>query len=168
MAIGGKLAEIMEIIETMPTRLVMHFAYMAHYGLQEIPGVDNNPTIMSWFRILGQTWVQGDETAWCCAMHNALARINGIEHTMALDARSLLNIGENIPLEEAKLGHTVIYWREDRNGWKGHVGLIANKDIERGLIYTHGGNQSNMVNCAPYPIDGDNYGLLAIKELKYL
>lgn len=157
-----------EMIEAMPTRLMMHFAYVSHYGLREVPGEENNPIIMEWFGALGQRWVQGDETAWCAAMHNALAKSMGIEHTLELTARSLLDVGVNIPLKEAKVGHTAIFWREDPQSWKGHLGVIANVDWKRQLIYLHGGNQNNEVNCSPYPIEGRQYGLLAVKELRYL
>lgn len=155
-------------LEAIPTRLLMHFAYLQYIQIREVPGVENNPQIMEWFKILGKEWVQGDETAWCAAMHNAIAKTLGLEHTLELTARSILDVGENIPLKDAKLGHTAIFWREDPASWKGHVGIIARVDTGRQLVWLHGGNQNNMVNCSAYPIEGGDYGLLAVKELRYL
>ena len=147
---------------TTPTRLAMFMKFMEFYGLREIPGEQNNPIIMQWFRDIGQSWVQGDETAWCSCMMNWIAWDLHIERTNSLLARSWMDVGENIPLEEAKLGHLVIFWRKARDTKWGHVGLFAG--IEGKDIYTAGGNQGNQANISPYSVDR----LLAVKELSYV
>ena len=146
----------------LPTPLAMHLKFMEFYGLREIPGTENNPVIMSWAKDLKLTWVQNDETAWCSLMMNWIAWTLGIEMTWKLTARSWLDVGRNIALEEATLGHMVIFWRISPNSEWGHVGLLAG--VEGNDIYVHGGNQSNQANCSPYP----KSRLLAVKELSYV
>jgi len=147
---------------TVPTPLAMHLKFMEFYGLREIAGEQNNPTIMDWAEDLGLTWVQNDETAWCSLMINWIAWKLGIEYTGKLNARSWLDIGENVPFGEAVLGHVCVFWRDDPSSWKGHVGLYAGTDGSD--IYVHGGNQMNQANCSPYA----RTRLLAIKELSYV
>lgn len=148
---------------TQPTRLAMFFKFMEFYGLREYPGPqENNPTILQWFRDIGHVWVQNDELAWCSCMMNWLAWYLRIHRSGKLDARSWLDVGANVPLHEAALGHLVILWREEPTSWKGHVGLFVG--LEGDQIYVAGGNQSNQVNISPYP----KGRLLAVKELSYV
>jgi hypothetical protein len=41
-----------------------------HYGLKEIRGEEHNPVILKFFKEIGHSWVQDDETAWCAAFVN--------------------------------------------------------------------------------------------------
>ena len=116
------------------------------YGLKEIPGEENNPVIMSFFLAMGKLWVQDDETAWCSAFINYLAIVCGYEHSGKLNARSWLNVGYSI--NKPVPGCIVVFWREDPQSWKGHVGLFVREDNEN--IYVLGGNQDNQVNIKPY------------------
>lgn len=54
-----------------------------------------------------------------------------------------------VPLEEARVGDIVVYWRGSKNGWMGHVGFYAG--IVGDNIKTLGGNQANEVNIRNYP-----------------
>jgi len=135
------------------------------HGLLEIPGEQNNPTIMSFFKEIGYTWVQGDETAWCSAFVNYIAKTEGYEYSGKLDARSWLNI--IVPIPVPIRGCLVILWRESIDSWKGHVGwYINNVPDAPGLINVYGGNQSNMCQTSSYPVDGSYYGLLRYGILK--
>lgn len=120
---------------------------LSQYGLREVPGAENNPEIMKFFHEIGQDWVQGDETAWCSAFINWCAKMEGLDYSGKLTARSWLNIGASCGIEEADI---VIFWRESPTSWKGHVGIPIRE--WSGEIWTLGGNQSNMVNISPYPI----------------
>ena len=142
----------------------MHLEFMKFYGLKEVPRELTNPTIKGWFSDLGYTY--DDSTAWCSCMMNWLAWKLKLERSEALDARSWLNVGINVPLNEAKLGDIVIFWREDLMGWKGHVGLFHGKDDR--YIYVGGGNQSDQANTKPYWIDGVKHGFMACRELRTL
>lgn len=117
------------------------------YGLKEIPGEENNPVIMSFFKAMGKTWVQGDETAWCSAFINYLAIVCGYEYSGELTAKSWLHIGYSI--NRPVPGCLVIYWRDTPSSWKGHVGLWIREENKN--IYTLGSNQDNMINIIPYP-----------------
>jgi len=130
------------------------------YGLKEIPGPENNPTIMGWFKDLGFNWVQGDETSWCSCFINWLAMDLGLERSGKLDARSWMRAGSQV--DHPEKGHVVVLWREDIDSWKGHVGLFIRKDANN--IWVLGGNQSNSVNISPYPKDR----LLDYRELNPL
>src|SRR6056297_81363 len=117
------------------------------YGIKAIPGKENNPRIMQMFELIGHKWVQGDETAWCSAFINYLAKRTGYEYSGKLDARSWLKIGS--PMTYPTLGDVVVFWREKPDSWKGHVGLFIHDDGDN--IYCLGGNQADSVNIQPYP-----------------
>jgi len=120
---------------------------LSQYGTLEIPGSEDNPAILNYFKEIGHEWVRDDETAWCSAFVNWVALKGGVERSGKLDARSWLKVGE--PQINWKLGDVVIYWRESKRSWKGHIGFpIREAD---GVIWTLGGNQGNQVKIAPYP-----------------
>ena len=122
---------------------------LSQYGIKEVPGVKNNPEIMKYFHAIGQDWVQGDETAWCSAFINWCAKESGLEYSGKLNARSWLNLGKKV--KTYKDADIVVFWRESKTSWKGHVGIPVNEDADS--IWCLGGNQSNMVKISPYPKD---------------
>ncbi|NRA69261.1 MAG: TIGR02594 family protein [Pseudobacteriovorax sp.] len=63
-------------------------------------------------------------------------------------ARRYLKIGESV--ENPQVGDLVIFWRESKKSWKGHVGIFVREDHEARRIYCLGGNQSNLVNITAY------------------
>lgn len=136
----------------------MYERAMDFYGLEEVPGEENNPMILRMFEDIGHGWNQADETAWCSAFINWLAWSLRLEYTGKLTARSWLEIGESV--QEPQRGHVVIYWRDDPQSWKGHVGLFVRK--QGSTIWTLGGNQDNKVCVKGY---SDNR-LLAYRELR--
>ena len=124
-------------------------------GVKELPGpVENTPRILEYFKEIGHKWVKNDETSWCAAVHNFIAKTAGYEHSGALNARSLLDCG--IETTHPEKGDTVIYWRGTTadgggtKGWKGHVGFWIRQ--EGSLIWTLGGNQKNSYCIMPYPV----------------
>lgn len=120
---------------------------LGQYGIIEFPGKEDNPEILKYFNIIGQSWVKSDEMSWCAVYVSWCAKVCGYEHSVELDARSWLKVGE--PVLDVKIGDIVIYWREAKNSWKGHVGFPIR--TEGNVIWTLGGNQSNMVKISPYP-----------------
>lgn len=122
---------------------------LQEYGLTEIPGEENNPRILTFFKMTGHEWVQTDETAWCSAFMNWVCLKAGVRGSGELNARSWLNVGKEV--KKPKPGNIVIFWREHPQSWKGHVGLFINEhDLN---IYTLGGNQNNKVCIKPYSVD---------------
>lgn len=121
---------------------------MDEYGLKEVLGFPDNPRIIQFFDDLGFNGKQlKDETAWCSAFVNWCAKECGYEYTKSLAARSWLKIGK--ATKTPKRGDVVVFWRESRQSWKGHVGLFVKE--RDGMIYVLGGNQGNQVNIKAYP-----------------
>jgi len=125
-------------------------AALGEYGVTEQPGAaENSPRILQYFSDIGQGWVKADETAWCSAYVNFIAKKTGHEFSGKLDARSWLTMGVRVQYPET--GDIVVLWRGDPKGWMGHVGFFIKKD-ESG-IWMLGGNQSNQVCIMPYNED---------------
>ena len=121
-------------------------AALQEYGVTEKPGSKHEERILEYFDATDHDWVRTDETAWCSAFMNHCAQEAGLEKTGALNARSWLEIGEEV--EEPQLGDVVIFWREKRDSWKGHVGIYIGEDEK--YIHCLGGNQRNEVNIKDY------------------
>jgi uncharacterized protein (TIGR02594 family) len=119
---------------------------LRHYGMQEVSGPKANPHILEFFAEIGYSWVKDDDTAWCSAALNYFCKKLDYERSGKLDARSWLNVGVEVTTPE--LGDVVIYWRNKKESWEGHVGLYISE--ENGLIWTLGGNQSNGLNISLY------------------
>lgn len=125
-----------------------------YYALKEIQGPEaNTPEILRFFKEIGHAWVKTDETAWCAATVNYVLKMAGFPHTGKLNARSFIELGEAISVPQP-IGSSenfvdlVIFWRESPASWKGHVGFYIKE--REGLIYTLGGNQSNMLKISAY------------------
>lgn len=133
---------------------------LSQYGVKEIKGEKHNPQIVKYFQEIGHEWVKDDETAWCSAFINWVAKVEGYEFSGKLNARSWLNVGAST--ENPNVGDIVVFWRVARNDWRGHVGIYIREDD--GYIYTLGGNQSNEVKISPYP----KYRLLGYRKLRQI
>jgi len=133
------------------------------YGEKEIPGKQSNPALKAIIdRWTGTDHFDDGQIAWCSMFVNDVAEKAGFEHTEKLNARSWLDAGEHVPLEEAQVGDVVVFWRQSPNSWKGHVAFYVRHDPER--IWVLGGNQSNAVNIRAY----DRSRLLGVRRLRSL
>jgi len=95
---------------------------LSYYGLKEVPGEENNLTIMRWAKELGQTWVQNDETAWCSLAVNAIAAEAGYENScdsqpQPLMARSWLKVGVGVVLNDFKQGDVCVFLEREKRRW---------------------------------------------------
>ena len=118
------------------------------YGVREIKGAKDNPEILKYFQEIGYNGSQmKDETAWCSAFVNWVMKQANLSYSGKLNARSWLKIGQET--KTPKLGDIVVFWREKRNSWKGHVAFYITENND--YIYVLGGNQNNQVNIAAYP-----------------
>ena len=117
-------------------------------GVTEIPGAQHNAQILTYAKEAGFSNIKDDETPWCSIFMNWVASKAGLETTNQANARSWLNVG--IPVVNPEPGDIVIFWREDPNSYKGHVGVFMGYSQDRSRIYTLGGNQSNMVSQSAY------------------
>ena len=121
-----------------------------YIGLQEIQGAEDNPIIVEMFDKIGYSWVKDDETAWCSCFANYVANELNLTRSKKLNARSWLDVGEDVQFP--KPGDIVVFWRESEDSWKGHVGFF-NGFNAYGDIFTLGGNQGNEVCTKTYPKD---------------
>lgn len=133
---------------------------LKYYGTKGIEGTENNKDILKFFDEIGHDWVKNDEVPWCAAFLNYILQISGMENTRKLNARSFLEIGEEV--EKPTLGDVVVFWRLNPKGTLGHVGIFVNEDEK--YIYTLGGNQNNRVSIAPI----EKVRFLAYRRLKVL
>ncbi len=131
---------------------------LSQFGIKEIVGKEDNPEVLKYFKILGFGSLK-DETAWCSAFMNWVAITSNHHHSGKLNARSWLKVGHEIYLENAQIGDVVIFWRESRNSWKGHVGIFVRQTDN--YIYVIGGNQSNRVKISGY----GKYRVLGVRRL---
>ena len=118
-------------------------------GTAEVPGDGDNEKIIRWFEKVGHSWVRDDETAWCAAFLGAMLEYSGIRSTRKLNARSYLDWGRPVDLEDAVPGDVVVFWRKNQNSWEGHVGFYCAHNSD--TVHVLGGNQANKVSIAYYP-----------------
>ena len=149
----------------MEPREVIWLEMMQDHGLKEIPGPIDNPVIVGWFKELGYPDIQDDETAWCSCALNVMAKRAGLEYTGKLDARSWMKIGKST--DDPHIGDVVVFWRGQRAGWQGHVGLFAGYNHDKTQIFVFGGNQGNMLGIRAYPVTAADFGLLGFRQLNY-
>jgi len=121
------------------------------YGIVEYAGSRNNPQIIKYFSETGHENIKNEETSWCAAYMNWCAKKAGLDYPENLLARSWLNIGQEV--ESPQLGDIVVFWRNKKNSWTGHVSLFIYKDEKQNKIYCLGGNQNEKVCIAPYPAE---------------
>ena len=115
-------------------------------GVQTFAPGSSNPRITEYH---AGTNIAGydDKASWCSSFLNwTLARV-GIAGTGSALARSWLEWGE--PLDAPRHGCVAVLWREDPQGWRGHVGFFLR--LEGGDVVLLGGNQLGSVREHRYP-----------------
>ncbi len=116
----------------------------AEVGVKEIRGAKAHPRILQYAEDTGFSRYKSDESAWCSLFVNWVAHKANLERTNSLTARSWLNVG--MPVEHPEIGDVVVFWRESRDSWKGHVGFYHGTSRNGSRIYCLGGNQGNQVS----------------------
>ena len=135
----------------------LHIA-LSQYGIKEVAGRADNPEVLKYFNELGFDGSKlHDETSWCSAFVNWVAKQAGKPYSGKLTARSWLSVGRTVYTPEQ--GDVVVLWRESPQSWKGHVGFFIRQTPT--YIYILGGNQGNQVKISAYP----KSRLLAYKRL---
>jgi uncharacterized protein (TIGR02594 family) len=125
---------------------------VAELGQKEISGSRHNVNIVNYAKECGFTWVNDDETPWCSIFVNWVAKKAGLVSSNKLNARSWLQVGRIVD-QTPEPGDVVIFWRESRDSWKGHVGFFFGYSGNQERVYCLGGNQGNQVSIAGYPED---------------
>jgi len=120
---------------------------LSEFGIAEIAGAKDNPRVLQYFDDTGFNGkALKDETSWCSAFINWVALEADALTSGKLTARSWLNVGEAV--ETPTKGDVVIFWRESRKSWKGHVGIFIRETPS--WVYVLGGNQNNRVCIQAY------------------
>lgn len=118
------------------------------HGTAEQPGSGNNPSILQWAKSTGlDRQYRADSIAWCGLFMAYAVLQAGFEPPAVnpLGARNWLSFGT--PVDEPMLGDVLVFWRERKTGFKGHVGIYVGESNDR--FYVLGGNQQDMVSIAP-------------------
>jgi len=120
---------------------------LSQFGIREIAGSKDNPEVLKYFDALGfDSATLKDETAWCSAFVNWVCIQAKAPYSERLNARSWLGVGEETLKPDR--GDVVILWRENRDSWKGHVGIFIRQT--KSWVYMLGGNQGNKVCIKAY------------------
>ena len=99
---------------------------LSQYGIKETPGEADNPEVLKYFDEIGFNGSQlKDETAWCSAFMNWVAKKSGRKYSGKLNAKSWLEIGTQTAIPQ--IGDVVVLQRGPIGSWKGHVGLCLNQ-----------------------------------------
>ena len=120
---------------------------LSQYGIKEVTGAKDNPEIIKYFDALGFDGEKlKDETSWCAAFANWVLKECDLPYQKTLNARSFLKLGEEV--FTPRIGDVVVFWRESRSSWKGHVAFFIKETNEH--VYVLGGNQGNKVGINAY------------------
>lgn len=160
-------AQHTEITEALVNSELINTA-LSFYGLKEVPGPASSPTISKWLaKWLDKAKVKAskndDQTAWCSVFVNEIADMCGCMCSNKINARSWLDVGTEVPLEQAKPGDVIILWRVSPKSWEGHVGFFIRKGP--GVCWILGGNQSNAVNILSFK-DAQVLGIRRLSKIK--
>ena len=127
-------------------------------GVKEVPGVGTDPWISAWLELSGAPHPAADETSWCSGFSYFPFWLLGLPAKPGLGARAWLTQGKPVSLAEALRGYDVVVLKRgggDQPGPEvinasGHVTLFDR--LEGETVYGLGGNQSNAVSIAAFPV----------------
>lgn len=128
----------------------IHVAVKAELGVHETKGPEATARIVEYAKhtTLAAT---SDEIAWCSSLTNFATDTAGFPGTHSAAARSWLKWG--VPIDAPILGCIVIFERKDAsNPNAAHVAICDHPDISNGIIRVIGGNQSDAVTVARFPV----------------
>ena len=89
-------------------------------------------------------------SAWCSCWMHRMAERAGADHAAAtVAARSWLRVGQAVEFGQVMPGDVAVFWRGERRGWKGHVGILL--ALRSSSVIVLGGNQGGEVRVSVYP-----------------
>jgi uncharacterized protein (TIGR02594 family) len=125
-------------------------------GIREVKGSTANPLILAMLR-LDNRWPQDDEVPWCSSFPSYVCWLLRLPRSKSLAARSWLNVGVEVGLEDAVPSYDVVVLK--RGGTHepgpeiarapGHVGFFAG--LTENHVQVLGGNQDDSVSVAWFP-----------------
>lgn len=120
----------------------------AELGVTEISGAEHNERILQYAREAGFSWYKSDETSWCSVFLNWVAHRAGLDRSNDARAHSWVNIGQTVT--HPVPGDLVLL---SSNGVRVyHVGIFTGLSDNGRSVFVLGGNQSNRVSIAPFPL----------------
>lgn len=120
----------------------------SQYGQKEIAGVEHNLAIISYHSSTSGDF-KSDEIPWCSSFVNWVLKEAGIKGTDDALAKSWVNWGTPIQLEEPVYGSIGVFRKIIGGVGRYHVGFVVGRTFE-GKIVLLGGNQSNMVRLSAF------------------
>ena len=133
----------------------------AEEGVSEVSGSAHNPRIVGWLQRVG-AWADADEVPWCSAFVDEIAHRGGCCTSHSLRARSWLQVGTPVALEDAVAGMDIVIFNRGNGPHDatiidapGHVAFFVDAvgtDDGDVAVTVFGGNQGNRVCEAVYSI----------------
>ena len=115
-----------------------------HVGLKELNGTNKHPTIDSWAKSLGASWVIGQ--AWCGTLVAHCLKTAGIKYPKNWYRALAYSTEGGVKLSKPAYGCVAVKTRKGG----GHVCFVVGRDKTTGKLVCLGGNQSDMVCYALY------------------
>lgn len=140
--------------------ITLHSIASKFIGIKEVAGAVDNPQIMAMLR-MDQSWPANDEVPWCSAFVNYVAKLGGCERSKSLAARSWVNVGSFLRIEDALPGFDIVVLSRGSNPAQGHVGFFH--DVTDVGVLLLGGNQGNSVSVSEFSRDR----VIAVRKLRY-
>ena len=137
-------------------------------GIKEVPGSTANPMILAMLQ-LDDKWPKDDSVPWCSGYINYIAWLLRLPRSKSLRARSWLNVGIPVKLEDAQVGFDVVILKRGGGNQPGpevinapgHVGLYGGRS--NGGVLILGGNQGDSVSTQIFDTDR----ILGIRNIQY-
>ena len=136
---------------------------LKYYGQKEVEGENSNAVILEMINRMFPQWKDDSTLPWCSVFMNYIAEKSGVYGTGKANARSWLDWGHEVSIDEAEPGDVIIFWRGNKDSWKGHVGLFVNYRNDK-LVRVLGGNQDNAINIRSYA----RSRILGVRRINYL
>jgi len=131
--------------------LLLSFA-SGELGTKEIRGSGSNARVEKYHAYARLDNTSGrvvtDDVPWCASFICFCLEMVGMGSTNSKAARSFLKWGVTVELKDALPGDLVVYYRGQKSGWSGHVGIFLG--MSSGYIITLGGNQADAVRVSKY------------------
>jgi len=126
-------------------------------GTEEVGGAMDNAQILAMLK-LDNNWPENDEVPWCSAFVNYICKLLRLPRSKSLLARSWLEVGRTISLDQAESGFDVVILKRgsgnqpgpENTTASGHVGFYAGQSGD--FVQLLGGNQSDSVKVSSYRI----------------
>lgn len=127
-----------------------------YIGVSEVNGNDSNQAILEFGKRADITWYNNESIPWCAVFVNAMCDIVGLKETKSALAKSFLNWGIKVSINEAIKDSTNVvgvFHRGDKNSGSGHVAILKEITSDKRFALMLGGNQGNKVCIQRFKLD---------------